>query len=48
VVTTRTGRTRKLDLADLEQSDLVRNALLEAEHQLTSRRSSGEQEKTGR
>lgn len=41
VVATRAGRTRRLDLADLEQPDLVRHALLQAEHQLASRRSSG-------
>jgi hypothetical protein len=30
VITTRTGRRRKLDLADLEHSDQVRHALEEA------------------
>jgi hypothetical protein len=47
VVATRAGRTRKLDLTDLEHSELVRNALVEANLRLASRRSSGDQEKAG-
>jgi hypothetical protein len=44
VVSTRAGRTRKLDLADLEGGERLRSALLQARLRMESHRSAGDQE----
>ena len=46
VVSTPAGRTRKLDLADLEGGERIRSALLDARLRLESHRSLGDQEKS--
>jgi hypothetical protein len=43
VVSTRAGRTRKLDLADLEGGERIRSALLQARVRMESRSSPGDQ-----